>query len=264
MPQILAIVTVCKVWHACPQSEYPTMSSRRVYIHSHSLKQICLSDRRAGEEILSAMIGVGVKKRLFNRLVQDGEMLLGLSTEMLAPVQQRIGDLDGTNLSRTLKRLHHIPAINGRSLNNTPAEPIFRADEEVVASCFDDNYYTFATDRAAAERMYDDQVPIKDLRRLMTEAPEDPRVSDLTLIRGNRLSMMPAAAPVPAQPCERLRPGDLKHLARSAQTAVTSRVDALFRDLDRTVFPESYLSLIRGALVDSIGDSARPLWGNAG
>jgi len=238
------------------------MSSRRVYIHAHSLKQICLSDRRAGEEILSAMIGVGVKKRLFNRLVQDGQILLGLPEDILAPVQQRIGSLDGTSLSNTLKRLHYFPATNGKTLNAVSAVALFNADEEVVASCFDDNYYTFATDRAAADRMYADHVPIKDLRRLLAEAPDDPRVFDLTLVRGNRLVMMPNAVPASAK-SERLTPGDLQYLAHSAQRAVTSCVEVLFNELDRAIFPDDYLGLIRDNLLESIGESARPLWGSA-
>ena len=96
------------------------MSSRRVYVHAHSLQQVCLSDRCAGEEILSALIGVGVKKRLFNRLVQDGQMLLGLPEDRLDAIRRRIVDLDGTNLTRTLRRLHHYPALHGRTRSNTP------------------------------------------------------------------------------------------------------------------------------------------------
>ncbi|MCB1409419.1 MAG: hypothetical protein H6899_10745 [Rhodobacter sp.] len=233
------------------------MSSRRVYVHAHSLQQVCLSDRCAGEEILSALIGVGVKKRLFNRLVQDGQMLLGLPEDRLDAIRRRIVDLDGTNLTRTLRRLHHYPALHGRTRSNTPLEPLFRDGEEVVASCFDDNYYTFATDWPAAERMYADHVPIKDLRRLLTDSPDDPRVADLTLVRGNRLVLTPQDDRIG----ERLTPVDLRHVARSAQKRVSGLAEGFLEDLDRSLFPDSYLGLIRDNLLDSIGDSARPLWG---
>ena len=239
------------------------MCSRRVYVHAHSLKQVCLSDRHAGEEILSAVIGVGVRKRLFNRLVQDGQILLGLPADALAPLQRRIGELDGTSLSRTLKRVHHYPVTDGKSLHGVAPEPLFRRDEEVAASCFDDNYYTFATDRAAADRMYADHEPVKELRRLIAQTPDDPRVADLVLVRGDRLVLMPGAASAPHAPCERLKPGDLKHLARSAQHKVTTLAESLLQDLDPAMFPDSYLGLIRDNLLESIGDSARPLWGSA-
>lgn len=240
------------------------MTSRRVYVHAHSLKQVCLSDRKAGEEIIAAMIGVGVKKRLFNRLVQDGQLLLGLDEDALVPVRTRITDLDGTNLSRTLKRVRVQPVLNGRTRQHTPWVPLIGPHEEVAASCFDDNYYTFATDWPAAERMYADHVPIKELRRLIAEAPEDPRVDDLTLVRGNRLTLLPADAELAPQPQhERLTSGDLHHVARSAQRKVTELADAFLRDLDRSLFPDSYLGLIRDNLLDSIADSARPIWGAA-
>ncbi|MCB1395572.1 MAG: hypothetical protein H6898_07320 [Rhodobacter sp.] len=242
------------------------MSSRRVYVHAHSLKQVCLSDRKAGEEIIAAMIGVGVKKRLFNRLVQDGQMLLGLDEETLVPVRMRIGDLDGTNLSRTLRRVHFQPALNGKTRQGTPWTPLFGADEEVVASCFDDNYYTFATDWDAADRMYADHVPIKDLRQLLAQQPEDPRVADLTLVRGNRLSLTavaPGSGADCAPHCERLTPRDLRHVAQSAQGKVSALTESLLSDLDRSLFPDAYLGLIRDNLLESIADAARPIWGSA-
>jgi len=242
------------------------MSSRRVYVHAHSLKQVCLSDRKAGEEIIAAMIGVGVRKRLFNRLVQDGQMLLGLDEETLVPVRMRIGDLDGTNLSRTLRRVRYQPVLNGKTRQDTPWIPLFDTGEEVVASCFDDNYYTFATDWDAADRMYADHVPIKELRHLMAQQPADPRVADLTLVRGNRLTLTAIEPPNPAERAphsERLTPRDLQHVAQSAQGKVSALAESLLHDLDRSLFPDAYLGLIRDNLLESIADAARPIWGSA-
>jgi hypothetical protein len=241
------------------------MSSRRVYVHAHSLKQVCLSNRKAGEEIIAALIGVGMKKRLFNRLVQDGQILLGLDEGALTPVRSRITDLDGTNLSRTLKRIHYRPAANGRTRDSVAPRPLFAAAEEVVASCFDDNYYTFATDWDAAERMYADHVPIKDLRRLQTEDPAHPDVADLTLVRGNRLVLQdPAAADPETAPCDPLSPRDLRSVAQSAQSRAAELTDGFLMGLDRALFPETYVGMIRDNLIESIADSARPIWGAAG
>ncbi|GAB4267622.1 MAG: hypothetical protein Kow0013_17690 [Pararhodobacter sp.] len=240
------------------------MSGRRVYVHAHSLRALCLSDRQAGEEIIGALIGVGVKKRLFNRLVQDGRIVLGLDEGALEPVRCQISDLDGTNLTRVMRRVLYRPAVNGQSRAATPARPLFERDEDIVASCFDDNYYTFATDRDAADRMYADRVPIKDLRRLMAEAPDDPRVADLTLVRGKRLSLAPhpdpEIAPVRARLNERLTPPDLEAVARSAQARAASLTERFLGGLDRALFPEPYLGMIRESLIESLADSARPVW----
>ncbi|MDX3579190.1 hypothetical protein [Streptomyces sp. FL07-04A] len=60
------------------------------------------------------------------------------------------------------------------------------ADENIVASCAEAGYYTYATSRSAANRMFADDVPLKELRQ---QAVTGSAPGDLTLIHGRSLAL---------------------------------------------------------------------------
>jgi hypothetical protein len=64
---------------------------------------------------------------------------------------------------------------------------VLHSDESVVATCYDSNYYTFATTDAAAIRMYEDNDSLRNVKRLMREEGAN---KDLTLVKGNRLVLL--------------------------------------------------------------------------
>jgi hypothetical protein len=65
--------------------------------------------------------------------------------------------------------------------------------EQVVSSCFDSGYWTFATTPLAADRMHADHAP---LRGLYAEHRAGTGPSDLTMIRGPRLRATASVGPV--------------------------------------------------------------------
>ena len=241
------------------------MDGRRFYIHAYSLKMTCMSSLVAAEQILSALVGVGVKKMLYNRIVQDGILLHGLGDEVVQQTVNSINQLGSIGLTEVFHKVGHFPVVDGQSKNQDLALAILDPKEEIVASCFDDNYYTFATGNLAASKMYADQVPIKELRNLAISSPDDPRVMDLTLIRGDRLvwadngkfphlhSKSEATA---------LKAADLKQVARQATNKAAILVEQFFTDLDGSFFPPDFIKGIQANIVDAIGGSADPICSN--
>ena len=236
------------------------MFGRRIYIQANSLRMLCLSDVAACELILSAVVGVSTKKIMYNRLVQDGRLLAGLDDDGEARILEMIDDLPCASLSAVLANMTIIPVVNGAQKGSVAPEPVLRPNEEVAASCFDDNYYTFATSAGAANRMYEDNEPIKNLRRMLAEDPSHEMVSDLTLVRGDRLLWRSQSFESLAERKSSQIPLEvMRSLAEKSIASVRQAVDELMENELPSILPESYMEIVRDDLRNSIGDAARPL-----
>jgi hypothetical protein len=90
---------------------------------------------------------------------------------------------DGTLDEQLLRNTGHVP---NRPKRENALLPVLRQEESTFATCYDsdNNWYTFATGAAAAERMWQDDEPATSLlARLGIEAEKLPGdISDLTVI----------------------------------------------------------------------------------
>jgi hypothetical protein len=64
---------------------------------------------------------------------------------------------------------------------------LIEQDEQIIASCSDSGYYTFATGLGASDRMFADDEPIPSLQKSLNRGDGPP---DLTMIRGNSLALI--------------------------------------------------------------------------
>ncbi|MEM1009895.1 MAG: hypothetical protein AAGJ35_12935 [Myxococcota bacterium] len=209
---------------------------------------------------MSAVVGVSTKKIMYNRLVQDGRLLAGLDEDGESRILEIIDDLPCVSLSEVLADVSFLPVVNGAQKGSLTPAPVLRANEEIVASCFDDNYYTFATSSDAANRMYEDNEPIKNLRRMLEEEPSHELVADLTLVRGNRLLWRNQSLESLADRKNEQVPSEVvRSLAEKSVASVRRAVDRITKGDLPLILPQSYIEIVRDDLLDSIGDAIRPL-----
>ena len=135
-----------------------------------------------GEQLYRALSRVAAIKAVHHHLVQDGVMLGQIAVERAEPVLQAIMDCWSQDISRVLWRIGYWPVEPQRRYDFFP---LLETPETVAASCYDAQYFTFATTPAAAQRMFEDTVDIQELRRSLREGRG---ASDLTLVKGRTLA----------------------------------------------------------------------------
>ena len=157
-------------------------SGRRVYIHEESFATLALQVGGIGEQLYCALSRVAAIKAVHHHLVQDGVMLRRIAAERAEPVLQAIMECWSQDISRVLRRIGYWPVEPQRRYDFFPLLETF---ETVAASCYDAQYFTFATTPKASVRMFKDTEKIRDLRRSLREGKGEP---DLTLIKGHCLA----------------------------------------------------------------------------
>ena len=150
---------------------------RRIYIHEGSLARLARQDREAARHIYEALARVSVLKILHHQVLQDGIYLGWISREGAQQLSQALEPKGSEAITRCLH------SIGYRTESRTEPLPLLGSKEEVVASCYFDQYYTFATDEETADQMYRDLKPMVEVRKLR-ESGEG--YQDLLLINGSR------------------------------------------------------------------------------
>ena len=150
---------------------------RRLYIHKNSFDFLAHQDVRLCNAVEVALGRVRVMK-LLRHYCDDNWIPLGLvsvdaARSLLAPFAGSLQEL--TSLLREVDNENAYDGALVRLLNES---------DEIIASCYEGGYFTFATDAASSETMYDDHERLKSLWEAVY-AGDGPL--DLTMTRGPRL-----------------------------------------------------------------------------
>jgi len=160
-----------------PTNTTAPATGRRIYIHEGSLARLARQNRESARLIYETLARVSVLKILHHRVLQDGVQFRRISSEGA----QRLADaLEPKGSSPATSCLH---SIGYRTEPKREPQPLLGSGEEIVASCYFDQYYTFATDEVMAIQMYRDLKPMVEVRK-QRESGEG--YQDLLLINGWR------------------------------------------------------------------------------
>lgn len=173
-----------------PDHNSPDGEGRRIYIHTQSFRQLTSVSAAASQIVLNGLMPIPAVKLAHHRFSMDG-VSLGIVTEQFA--DSIMGALDkkwGQSITECLRAICYRPRQSGKPHRWTR---VLCPNESVVATCFDSDYFTFATTEAAADRMYRDVEDMGEVRRLLHV--RDPRYADLTLIHGDSLSLFNEGSP---------------------------------------------------------------------
>lgn len=206
---------------------------RRIYIHERTLDWLALSSPIAAQRVIGLQQSAQARKILHHRVEQAVE--LGVFRSALArAVSDRVDDLTIGSFTSLLRSIGFRPPERREAF-----ETVLGDDEEVAATCFEDGYYTFATDGASARRMYADHEPLKQLRNRIRSGIGP---CDLTIIKGRALAFVidsiepgPTAGPAyeRAIRAERLSAAELQDARECSATELVLHLKReLLRGLD--------------------------------
>ncbi len=163
--------------------EETSASGRRLYIHEDSLTDLAAQGREQAI-LVFRMAARTVAIKAVHHMQQDAAMMgMKLGAGAVA-LQQTINAAWANNTTLALRRVGY-----------RPSDPRTRAhlyrllndEEQIVASCYFSNYFTFATCARTAELMFADTNDIATMRRRMQETDE---YRDLSLINGACLVLL--------------------------------------------------------------------------
>jgi len=163
----------------CPSAT--NADGRRIYVHQDSFAHLAKSAAQHASEIYLCLGQVAMLKAVYQNFMEDGTMLMVLSKSEAHSMMNEARGRWGDPLNLTLRKLVYSP--------QDPKErhaiyPLLNQGEQIVASCYDDCYYTYSTSDAAARRMYADREDIQKLKKLVREKTGE---FDLTMINGSAL-----------------------------------------------------------------------------
>ena len=164
--------------------EKTPIDGRRVYIHSYSLRCLGRQSADLASQITSLLAEVRAAKIVHHHIVDLG-VGLGLVRKPIA--DQFFQSEWREKLSEFFQTLGYRPCFpSDKSLFLR----LIEQDEQIVASCSDSGYYTFATGTDASDRMFADNESIPKMQRSLNRGEGPP---DLTIIRGNSLALIDGA-----------------------------------------------------------------------
>ena len=149
-----------------------TIDGRRVYIHKGAFEDVATRSKRSAYDTSRVLAKVRLAKAVHHHLVDNGVELGAVRSEVVdAILPLTVGERSG-DVSRYLRRLTYTPKLPWREY---PRLPVLLPDEEVADTCYQDGFYTFATGPGAAERMFEDRVPMPELKESIAsgKGPDD-------------------------------------------------------------------------------------------
>lgn len=165
------------------ERESSESSGRRIYINEDSLTELA-SHGETEARLVYRMAARTVALKSVHQIDQDAGLFGVNVPEHVRLLQENITVAWSNNTTGTLRRIAHRPRDpRGRA----DLHAVLSESEEISASCYFSNYYTFATTDKTAELMFQDTNDIASMRRRMLESDE---YKDLTLISGNCLILI--------------------------------------------------------------------------
>jgi hypothetical protein len=164
-----------------------TKDGRRIYVHADSFDDLAARQPSLAPLIYEALSSLPALKLVHHDLVEEAVALDLIEACRAQLLERAITSLWTGTISRALRAI-------GATVPGSPAAvPLLTADEIVVATCLDSNYFTFATTENAARRMYADVLRLREVRRLVLQGGDAYR--DLTMVRGRRLVYLRVPTP---------------------------------------------------------------------
>ncbi len=214
-----------------------TDRGRRIYIHEFSFRHLCRCSPEASRLVQTALLRSSAVKMLNRHFVEDGVLSGVVQQEKADSFLADLARDTGGDLTNCFRRLGFHPSLPAQRNN---LFPLLAADEVISASCFEDGYFTFATNAAAAKRMFDDNVPMKALRASLLEADFDP-FPELLLLRGRCLVYYEAPNEIGPE------------TAKSYYRFLSSRVRSIPpQSSDRGLLIDEAIHLVRGAVGNAL------------
>jgi hypothetical protein len=165
------------------------IDGRRIYVHERSFNFAAQQSEQAARLILQAL-GFTVAAKIVHHHL-EGAVDLGLiSAETSAQLIDRLTTLSGPRLTAALRRVGYRPS---ESRKFGGFYPLLDPPEEIVASCAEAGYFTFATGIRAAERMYAEKGSMR-AERSAIRAGGGP--SDVTWVNGRNLALIQLDMPI--------------------------------------------------------------------
>lgn len=158
------------------------VSERRFYVHESSIRELC-ADFPGEEATLFGALGLNVASRIArHHLVINGEELALVPPATFGPSVRRLDSVSSDRLTVALRRLVYAPAEPG---HDDETCILLDSTESVVATCWENGYFTFATGPRSARIMFEETGSLRALRVEIRTSPDTH--PDLTMISGRRL-----------------------------------------------------------------------------
>lgn len=155
---------------------------RRLYIHKQSFTFLAQQDFEIAKSLVEMLTAIRIAKAMHHHLSDQG-VELNLVRQSVADALVRSYERSWKSIATGLfRRIGFTPVV---PIDRRLFTPLLDQDESIVATCSEDNYYTFATGVAAADRMFADMNPI-NLTKQKIKAGNGPK--DLTIIHGNAMT----------------------------------------------------------------------------
>lgn len=167
---------------------YRALSGRRIYIHRESMLHLARQNESMAKQVFSALVNVEIGKIVHHHVIDQGAELRlvrdSIATDFYRPLENQ-WKKEITSLFTNLGFRPSVPRDRSKFY------PLLLDGENIVATCSDQGYLTFATDAPSAERMFTDFEPISSLIRSLRlgAGPED-----LTVIKGRSLASIASSA----------------------------------------------------------------------
>jgi hypothetical protein len=196
-------------------------TSRRFYVHAGSFQGLMLAQSSFAEELGTAL-ALSAASRAAEQVLEDRSMFgldgVGLVTEPLSAAVQDLRQMAADALQEAFQCLIHlVPPRFGAT------EFLLGAHEEVNAWCYEDGYFTYATDENAAQVMYAETGSLRQLRSQVRRSPEsDP---SLRMISGPSLFLFDQKVGV-GPGTAKFYKGQHSRLIRQSTAASTARQTA--------------------------------------
>jgi hypothetical protein len=160
---------------------------RRVYVHGTSFDDLASRGEEAAMLIYVALVSLPAIKLVHHDVVEEAVALREFDRERAELLEQAIVSRWALRVTDVLQRVGVRPARDTAAVG-----ALIGAHEQIVATCLDSNYYTFATTDNAAKRMYADMLKLRKVRAYVNQHSDAYR--DLTMVRGRRLMFLNGSA----------------------------------------------------------------------
>jgi hypothetical protein len=156
---------------------------RRIYIHQHTFRNLIERETAAAHVVFNALLRTKIAKMVHRYIVEDGVAFGLVETGRAIEIDAKIKRGFEPSLTRALQQLgYRSPMPQDRNA----IKAVLDVCEEVVASCYEDGYFTFATSDSAASIMYDDKEKMSALRQKVNQGLSE----GLTIIKGRNLVLI--------------------------------------------------------------------------
>lgn len=162
----------------------PAKRGRRIYIHQDSLNNIAATNTQAALLIFRTLARVVALKAFNHHIREDGVYLNLISKDVAEKLVSIVTERWSLLTSTALQNFEYVAErVNHRFLFS----PVIQQDEQVIATCYFSNYYTFATGIEAARAMFADT---NDISTVKAKKQASHEYDDLTLITGDTLRIL--------------------------------------------------------------------------